>query len=190
MPNMVDERFECLAAIFRLAGRWEYSFIENDYQKEVADKFKKFTEHPAVKYVKTDLPDYIGYDAVFSFSVHIEKNDCKFVFIVYCLLWGNGGSLIHEFCHSFGNPLAGKWYNENPEFKKWCDDSINLEKQPYYNNGRVMANEYVTRAYEILYKAQHEGNLEEALAKEKNQGFENGFPYIEQVYKMVLELEK
>jgi len=34
IKNMVDERFELAALIFRLAGHYEYSFTRNDYQKK------------------------------------------------------------------------------------------------------------------------------------------------------------
>jgi len=277
IKNMVDERFELAALIFRLAGHYEYGFIRNDYQKEVAETFANFVNHEAVEHVK----GLFGYSDVFLFSVYIEKKDGKFIFIediipfiswgetnardflklfndfyidtnyaefysshilyfeevtqkfvdetygdidfewfkkyvnpsnlrcifspssepcaycaivndtiFYCLVCGDGSAIVHEFCHSFGTPLAHKWYAKNLEFKKWCDDSVNMEKMDFYGDGRTMAGEYVTRAYDVLYKVQHGGNLEAALAQERNHQFENSFPYIEEVYKMVLELEK
>jgi hypothetical protein len=97
---MVDERFELTALIFRLAEREEYSLINNDYSKEVMETFKKFAEHPTVQYVKNDLSvntlrDYLGYDAPFRFSVHIEKKHGEFIFIedfnpLFDNRWGNG----------------------------------------------------------------------------------------------------
>ena len=51
MKNMVDERFECIAVIFRLAGAANYDSMESDYQKEVAEKFAKYSEHPAVQLI-------------------------------------------------------------------------------------------------------------------------------------------
>jgi len=299
--NMVDERFELISVIFRLAGREEYSDTGNDYSKEVAEKFAKFAEHPAVHYVKNDLSvdklgGYLGYDAPFRFSVHIEKKDGKFVFIedfnllfdnrwgdgraekfllllnkfyadtdynkfykahilhfeqftqkfiddvyskidfewfakyvdisnlrciltessgeceygatvndkiIYSLLFGSiNSSLVHEFCHSFGAPLSVKLYSENSEFKKWCDDSVDIEKNPEYNHGSVIADEYVTRAYEILYWCQGYGNEKftqtyRGITYKRNEfapiciikDFKNGFPYIEEIYKMLLEIE-
>ena len=304
--NMVDERFECISVIFRLAGNWEYNIgysnLNNidypfsdeeykeyagyntegadNYQREVAETFKKYEKHEAVEYAKELKNLYLGYDAVFKFAVHIEKKDDEFVFlediaslfdgrwndgraekflplfnkfyadtdyaefynshiqyfekitqkfvneyyqyinfewfakyvdisnlrsilspsnsvcnygvtvndkIVYCLVREKTfGAVIHEYCHSFGNPLAEKLYNDKPEFKKLCDNSVDLEKMPYYNSGSNMGMEYTTRAYNVLYEVQNGSKkLEEALAKEINEGF----PYIEEVYKMILELE-
>jgi hypothetical protein len=305
--NMVDERFECISIIFRLTGNWEYNIgysnidVEypfsdeqlqgyldgtNDYQREVAENFKKFAEHEAVAYARELSTGHLklGFDAPFRFAVHIEKKGSEFVFIdnidslfdgrwndgraekflflfnkfykdtyyaefytshisyfekitkkfideyyqyvdlewfskyvdisnlrcilspsnsicnyaatinnkiVYCLVREKtAGAVIHEYCHSFGNPLAEKLYAENAEFKKWCDDSVDLEKMPYYNQGWAMANEYVTDAYTILYHVQHGENLEEQILKYKNRDFENSFPYAEEVYNMILALEK
>lgn len=78
--NLVDERLECISAIFRLTGEyWEYSEIRNDYQKEVAKTFAGFANHKAVEYVKN--LGWSGYSEVPQFSVHIEKKDNKFILI-------------------------------------------------------------------------------------------------------------
>jgi len=111
--------------------------------------------------------------------------------IIYGMVRISSGSiLIHEFNHSFANPLADEWYKENEEFRKWCDNSVNLEKMPYYNSGSEMAREYVTHAYEVLYAFQHNQDWEKYLSSVKNIGFENAFPYIGEIYEMVLALEK
>jgi len=109
--------------------------------------------------------------------------------IVYCLVHECGTSVIHEYCHLFANPLADKWYNENPIFRKWCDDSINMEEMPFYGDGQTMAYEYVTRAYDILYHVQHGKNINDELSIERNYRFEDSFKYIENVYEMVLHHE-
>jgi hypothetical protein len=276
--NMVDERFELVSLVFRLAGRQEYGDKNTDYQQEVAETFSAFKNHPAVKYAKK-LP--LGYDAVFQFAIHITKEDEEFVFLkntdslfdwtkrwnkksartflellndfyietdyaafynsyipffeeetqnfineiygeidfewfakyvdvnylrciyspsstrnnygatvagkyIYCGISGDGFAIIHEYCHSFGNPLAHKWYEENTQFKKWCDDSVN--KKSAYPNGKIMAGEYITRAYNVLYEYERSGNPEYLgnIEYEKSQGF----PYIYEVYDMILELEK
>jgi len=284
MKNMVDERFECIALIFRLSGdKPEYAELETDFQREVAETFAEFAEHPAVKLAKTfdgSNGVWVGYDAVVKFAVHIEKKDNHFFFIddinsmfdsgrwnetaaqeflplfnhfytdtnyaeffnshtelfeqytqkfidevyekidfewfrkyvdpsnlrciyspsvtihnygstvndkiIYCVVTETSSSLsvVHEYCHSFGNPLAYKWYQENETFKKWCDDSINYEKMPYYAYGLNMAYEYVTRAYETMYMVAHGMNLEEKLARLRDSEQEP-FPYIENVYEMV-----
>jgi len=278
MKNMVDERFECLAVIFRLAGYHEYNDLELDYQKEVVETFSKFKNHEAVEYAKNLN---FSYNKVFKFAVHIEKQNGIFVFIeninslldgnwngensekflelfnqfyidtnykefynshielfeqctqkfidevygkidlewfgkyvdpanlrciyslssgnygatvndkiVYCLVYLYGGAVVHEYCHSFANPLAEKWYAENPDFKKWVDESVNAKKMPYYNNSTAMKNEYVTRAYDILYRVQHGANLDEWLSIQRDFQFKDSFKYIENVYNMILELEK
>jgi len=283
--NMVDEGFELAAAICRLAGRPEYSSPDfgacnTDYHKEVAETFAAFADHAAVAYVKQN--DFICFDKVFCFTVHITKAEDRFVFIddinslfdagwneenateflrllnafyvntnyaafynahiglyeestrkfvdefygkidlewfgkyvdssnlrcilslssgnygsivndriIYCLVHGYGSNppIVHEYCHSFANPLADKWYVENPDFKKWCDDSVN-PKIFFYNSGQLMAYEYVTRAYNVLYEVQHGGDPDEWLAEVKNMGGKDHFIYIEQVYEMVLKMEK
>jgi len=68
--------------------------------------------------------------------------------------------------------------------------TVNNEKMPYYSNGWTMANEYITRAYDILYKVQHDENLEECILREKDFQFKDSFKYIENVYNMILELGK
>lgn len=306
VKNMVDERFELISVIFRLAGNWEYNIgagsyegIEypfpaeqrdalskcehtNGYQLEVAEHFKKYSEHEAVQYAKSLG---LGFAYPFMFAVHTEKKENEFVFIadieslfadgewnaentkaflplfnkfykdtgyadfyashipyfeeitkklyddfyhtidldwygkyvdvsnlrcvlspsnsaanyaatvndkiIYAMVRISSASvLIHEFNHSFANPLADKWYAENEVFKKWCDDSIDAEKMPYYADGMNMAREYVTHAYEVLYAYQHNGDWEKILSSIKNLGgIENAFPYIEEIYKMVLVLE-
>jgi len=112
--------------------------------------------------------------------------------IIYCLVRISSGAaaMIHEFNHSFANPIADRWYMEDKAFKKWCEDSINAEKMPYYADGLSMAREYVTRAYDALYKIQHGEDMEQTLTNEKNGLCENAFPYIKEIYEMVLALEK
>lgn len=275
--NMVDERFELLSLVFRLAGREEYGEENTEYQKQLGAEFGGYKEHAAVKYAEK-LP--LGYDAVFNFSVHIEKDGEQFALIedigslvedgrwtqqtageflqllndfyaetgfsafyqsnmdfyktetqvfvdnmysqidlewfsayvapenlrcvfspsssrnnygatvndtiVYCAVSGEGSVIVHEYCHSFANSIAHKWYKENPEFKKWCDDTVDPEKLPSYGNGQIIAGEYVTRAYNTLYYAEHGYALPPLFYGEKGQGFS----YIEDVYAMITPHEK
>jgi len=60
---------------------------------------------------------------------------------------------------------------------------------PYYDSGYGIAREYVTRAYNTLYRVEHGANLAEALSMERDMNFKNSFKYIEEVYNMILELE-
>ncbi len=76
--NMVDERFELLSLVFRLAGREEYSDDLTEYQQKVISEFNGYSNHEAVKYA-AKLP--FGYDAVFRFSVHIYKQGENFALI-------------------------------------------------------------------------------------------------------------
>jgi len=96
--------------------------------------------------------------------------------------------LVHEFCHSIGNPLADEWYAADARFKQICDDSVDVENQPWYNAGYIMAREYVTRAFHVLYDMQHgETDLTARLAIEQNHSTHNTFPYMCEVYNMILE---
>jgi hypothetical protein len=278
VSNLVDERFELLSLVFRLAERNEYNDLTTDYHREISETFAEYKKHKAVKYA-VELP--LGYDAVFQFAVHIVKENGVFVFIkeldsllndgrwnkkslkeflellndfytetdyaafynskipffeeetkrfvnetygainfewfgkyvdikclrciwypsatgsnygatvngkyVYCAVSGDGSSIVHEFCHSFANPLADKWYADNAQFKKRCDDSVDIKKHPHYSMGWIMAREYVTRAYNFLYNHENGVNTNyfDSFEYEKT----NGFPYIEEVYNMILELD-
>lgn len=275
--NMVDERFELLALVFRLAKREEYSDVDTEYQKKLVSEFGSYRNHGAVKYA-SELP--LGYDAVFNFSVHIIKEENGFALIedidslvedgrwtrqsandflpllndfytetdfaafyrahtsfyeeetqnfidqtysaidlewfrtyvdaanlrcvyspsnsrhnygatvndtiVYCAVSGEGSAIVHEYCHSFANPIAHKWYDENADFKKWCDDTVDPVRLPNYPQGKTIAGEYVTRAYNALYYSDHGYAPVPHLFVEKG----NGFPYIEDVYSMITPYEK
>jgi len=96
---------------------------------------------------------------------------------------GTLGTIVHEYCHPFANPLAEKWYAQNPAFKKLCDDSTGKKsiKAGYSTDSLNMAGEYVTRAYTILYHVQHGHRLSPLLRTEKA----IAFPFIEEVYAMI-----
>ncbi|MCL2704012.1 MAG: DUF4932 domain-containing protein [Defluviitaleaceae bacterium] len=92
--------------------------------------------------------------------------------------------VIHEFAHSFANPTADAWYGENGEFRRMSDDSLDLLRLHYYGTGQIMAREYVTRAYTILYMAEnHDADIMFLLLDE----IAAGFPYIEAVYSMITD---
>jgi hypothetical protein len=97
--------------------------------------------------------------------------------------------LVHEYCHAFADPIAGKWYAENPKFKKMCDDTAALKKIPWYSSGETFAIEYVTNAYNILYNIQHGENIEDEILWIRNYHGENSFPYIQEIYNMIVDLE-
>ena len=117
--------------------------------------------------------------------------------IWYCLVYSDGWAIIHEYCHQFANPLAEKWYAEKPEFKKLCDDSFDKVPSAYQDDGVLVGCEYVTRAYNALYFEGRECTIIEngktlELSKEffLSAEVEQGFIYIQEVYDMILELEK
>jgi hypothetical protein len=106
--------------------------------------------------------------------------------IVYAAVSGSGAALVHEFCHSFAKPIAEEWYSENEEFKQFCDETVNPERLPTYPSGIIIAGEYITRAYNTLYYAEHGVEPLLTLLQEKGQGF----PYIEDVYALITPYEK
>jgi len=106
---------------------------------------------------------------------------------IYCIVPHNS-AIVHEYCHSFANPIAEKWYNENGDFKKLCDDTADMKKIPWYRAGLTYGYEYVTRAYNILYDCQTqqgEADLQALFARGRDAETKDGFPYIQQVYELV-----
>ncbi|MCL1997977.1 MAG: DUF4932 domain-containing protein [Turicibacter sp.] len=95
--------------------------------------------------------------------------------------------IIHEFAHSFANPIAEKWYAENEEFRLFSQNSANHRRMPtWYSSSLTVAFEYVTRAYTILYFAEnHDYDLLPLFLADYNLGFTN----IEAVYAMITEHE-
>lgn len=314
MKNMVDERFECISAIFRFAGRAEYNMGYSDidpkdlefvainpgserqrkYQRGICETFRKFDGYEAIKFAKESG---LAYDYPFLFAMHVEKKNDEFVFIeditslrhgggwadgraekflplfnkfykdtgyadfynsqipyfeeitekfvdnhfkhidfewfakyvdlsdlrcfispsnsdmnypatvnekiIYCLVREDCPAIVHEYCHRFGNPLGKKWYEENPEFQKWCDDSVDTNRFPGYGSGYNMAYEYVTNAYNILYNTQTKKDTKgitddniinytcaEYAPLSMIKHIKNGFPYMGEIYKMILDLDK
>ena len=94
--------------------------------------------------------------------------------------------IIHEFAHSFANPIADAWYENNEEFRRISNDSINPMQLPWYAEGFIMAREYVTRAFTIQYLVEnHEKNIVHLLLSE----IVGGFLYIETIYTKITEHE-
>ena len=150
------------------------SFMENTYSDIDLEWFKTYTDPNNLRCIYSPSITNNNFGA----TVNEE--------IVYCSVSGSGNAIVHEFCHSFANPIAHEWYKENEEFKKWCIETVDPEKLPSYNNGKIIAGEYVTRAYNVLYEAEHGRTPFPILLSEKGQGF----PYIEDVYAMITTYEK
>ena len=95
---------------------------------------------------------------------------------------------IHEFAHSFANPIAEAWYEEDEVFRNLMRnaESTVVRSHPFYANSMIVAREYVTRAFEILYLIEnHDEDLLSLLLEQYNIGFRN----IETVYAMITEHE-
>ena len=292
--GFVDERFELVSLVFRLAGKEEYNESSTAYQRQIDSTFSDFKHHPIVVYTAQNL--HFGYDAVFNMAIHLEKEGSEFAFInntdslfremggttIWTLVntteflellndfyqdtdfssyfnenaeyyeelserfnndiydsinfeWfrqhgrnpdnfqaiispssslnGYGGwvygtisediiayaalpgltdyigytsFVIHEFAHSIGNLVAEELYLENEEFRRWSDDSVDIFHLPYYSSGMIMACEYVTRAYTILYMVEISNAY---LSRLLHAEIAAGFPYIQQVYALITDYE-
>ncbi|MCL2557351.1 MAG: DUF4932 domain-containing protein [Treponema sp.] len=121
---------------------------------------------------------------------------------VYCFVgaggYGRSEIVVHEFCHGFTQPIADKWYAENEQFKKWCDETLEARKLPYYGTIESISGEYVNRAYTILHCCQAKTELKDDPVATKWSEIvpllmacemEEGFAHISGVYGMVLEAD-
>jgi len=94
--------------------------------------------------------------------------------------------IVHEYAHALGNPIADVWYAENDEFRRWATTSVDPARNPGHARSDIMAGEYVTRAFEILYFVEnHNANLAIELLNE----IQFTFPYMEEVFAMVTHTE-
>lgn len=86
--------------------------------------------------------------------------------------------LIHEYIHGFTLPIAEEWYENNPEYKRYCDETSVDPRFQYIGN---MPWEYITHAYTVLYFAEHGENPIPMLFSD----YSAGFKYIQEVYAMI-----
>jgi len=298
--NLVDERFELVSLVFRLAGDSKYGVADTGYQRELDSRFDAHKRHPVVEYARQNLG--FGYDAVFNMAVHLEKAGGGFALVgnigyllddkwsprwnrenantfvellndfyadagfagffaehsgLYAELsesfgrdylgrfnfkWfeahgvnpgslkvvlspaGNNdgyGSIVYGagpcdsvayaalcvpevypkdhkdyndhasycvsalaclFAYSFAGPVAKALYAENEEFRKWCDDSVDLALLPSCPDGQAVAYRYAATAYGAMYMAENaETGVELVLGMYK----ENGLAHIEDVYALI-----
>ncbi|MEN6619332.1 MAG: DUF4932 domain-containing protein [Rikenellaceae bacterium] len=72
----VDNRVELMSIVFRLAGRAEFSSRDIKlYVSKIEDHFNKFRDHELILYVKSVMNERgLGYDAVMSMAVNLDKN--------------------------------------------------------------------------------------------------------------------
>lgn len=97
------------------------------------------------------------------------------------LLW-----VIHEFVHSFANPIADTWLLENSEFNKWVNASYHSQRILIAHHVQQVAQEYVTRAYTILYMIENtEANLINMLLSD----ILAGYSHIQEVFALITDHE-
>ena len=101
--------------------------------------------------------------------------------IAYVMISGDGSSIIQELSRNFANPIALRWYNENPDFYEWSNNSFDSFLLPLINTGELMAKEYLTRAYTTLYEAEHGRMALPLLLTDRGRGFR----YMEEVYALI-----
>jgi len=77
-PVTVDERFELVALVFRLANRSYYNDEKTEYQKELASVFATHKDHPAVAFACTCS---LHFDIIFSYACHLIKQKGVFALI-------------------------------------------------------------------------------------------------------------
>jgi len=72
----VDNRVELMSIVFRLAGRAEYTNTDFKlYTNKIEEHFNKFRDHELIGYVKSVMNERgLGYDAVMSMAVNLDKN--------------------------------------------------------------------------------------------------------------------
>jgi len=70
--NLVDERFELVTLIFRLAGHESYRLQVTEYQQELITAFEKHKNHPAVQYAAELL--HISSSDVLAYAMHIMED--------------------------------------------------------------------------------------------------------------------
>lgn len=101
---------------------------------------------------------------------------------VYAVLSSNLGSsatgyriLIHEFAHSIANPIAERWFQNNLDFWLLVRETQQRGLVSYiYGTQMIIAYEYVTRAFTILYKYENTNtNLQAEFQIERRDGFGN-----------------
>jgi len=270
--GFIDERYELVAAVAKLANTIGWDDKESQYQKDILDFFSNMSNHKAVKFLKKNKS--LSYNALLDISVNLQNDftvidvnsmDTRWKAVniksftnylydfyiksnfanffdshsesyqaannffkttiwdkvdfswfskytdtsklhaiyslsndfnnysytnsnkeVYIACQGPGMAIVHEFCHSFGNPLAYSWLETNALFARYAKDQSDPNQQDSYRgtDGRNMAGEYITRAYNLLYTYDTRGRI--SFSNDKRRGF----PYIEEVFKMLCEYEK
>ena len=121
--HLVDERYELVSLIFRLAGHEMYQGKKIRYQRKLNRVFDYLKNHKAVEYAKTNLQNMSG-DIIWFFAIHLAKVDNKFIAIDNMKHMLNEmqrmKSIFHELSEMQKMPL---WIKENTaEFIKLVND--------------------------------------------------------------------
>ena len=75
--HLVDERYELVSLIFRLAEHTMFYEKKTRYQRKLDLTFGSLKNHNAVEYVKANLQTMSG-DVIWMFAIHLSKVDNKF----------------------------------------------------------------------------------------------------------------
>jgi hypothetical protein len=78
--NFVDERYEVVALIFRLAKHEHFTENTTPYQRSITSTFRRQNRHPAVRFITGSKEEYDRFDAV-QLAIHLEKTDNGFVLV-------------------------------------------------------------------------------------------------------------
>ena len=133
-----DEKFVFIEDIQSLFGNWNQEnskkflelfnkfYVDTNYKEFFNSHIELFEQH-----TKKFINEMYGTIDFEWFGKYVDPSNLRCIYslssgnygatvndkIIYCLVFKDGSAIVHEYCHSFANPLADKWYNENPEFK-------------------------------------------------------------------------
>jgi len=95
--NLVDERYELVSLVFRLAGRPDFSHINTSYQALLLETFVEFADHPAVTFAQWMFNPFSGDtplgDVPLNLAVHLQRAGSGFEltnnieFLISCGRW-------------------------------------------------------------------------------------------------------
>jgi len=172
-------------------GEW---FENNaEFYREFSKKFSHAQSLDFAWYEKFGIKKE-NMSVIASPSNSISNYAAKFGDKTFALVQGDDGKIVHEFCHSFCNPIAYTWFNEDPQFKELCEKTVghpNLD--PAHDNSRTIGCEYVTRSFDIIYNREHcseadwDVRFQELL---QINGNDRGFPFIKEVLEMAKTYNK
>jgi hypothetical protein len=94
-------------------------------------------------------------------------------------------TLVHEFCHSFCNPMGDKFYPEMKEKTKEIYSKVNdIMRRQAYGSAKTMVNEILVRASTIRY-FQDEGTEQERVDAMIKHEKARGFLWIDKLYSVL-----